>query len=64
MKIQRKDYYHGAVLTQIVEHKSFKALNKFDEKYGHYKINHDIRLMVKLASEDSDPWQFTVNKKI
>ena len=37
MKIQQKDYFHGAALTQIVEHESFKALNKADSKYGHYK---------------------------
>lgn len=61
MRIQQKDYYHGAALTQIVEHPSFKALNKADEKYGHYKINHDVRLMVKITSSEDDPWQFTVN---
>lgn len=61
MKIQQKDYYHGAALTQIVEHESFKALNKLDEKYGHYKINHDIRLMVKITSIVDAPWQFTAN---
>lgn len=61
MKIQQKDYYHGAALTQIVEHESFKALNKTDEKYGHYKINHDIRLMVKMTSIENEPWQFTAN---
>ncbi len=61
MKIQQKDYYHGAALTQIVEHESFKALNKADEKYGHYKINHDIRLMIKITSIENEPWQFTAN---
>lgn len=61
MKIQPKDYYHGAALTQIVEHKSFKALNRADEKYGHYKINHDIRLLMKVATNDESPWQFTAN---
>ena len=61
MKIQQKDYYHGAALTQIVEHKSFKALNKADEKYGHYKINHDVRLMIKITSNERGPWQFTAN---
>jgi hypothetical protein len=32
MKIQQKDLFHGAVLTQLVEHNSFKALNKVDAK--------------------------------
>ena len=62
MKIQQKDYFHGAALTQIVEHESFKALNKADLKYGHYKINHDIRLMVKISTNANDSWQFTVNE--
>lgn len=62
MKIQQKDYYHGAALTQIVEHYSFKALNKADAKYGHYKINNNIRLMIKITSGEESPWQFTVNK--
>lgn len=61
MRIQQKDYYHGAALTQIVEHESFKALNKADEKYGHYKVNHDIRLMVKITTNNKSPWQFTAN---
>ena len=44
MKIQTQDLYHGAVLTQITEHPSFKALNKADTLYGHYLVNHDTRL--------------------
>ena len=62
MKIQPKDYFHGAALTQIVEHQSFTALNKADEKYGHYLINANIRLLVKYSSPSSSPWQFTFNE--
>ena len=62
MKIQPKDYFHGAALTQIVEHPSFTALNKADEKYGHYLINANIRLLVKYSSPSSSPWQFTFNE--
>ena len=61
MKIQTKDFYHGAALTQIVEHPSFTALNKADEKYGHYIVNHDIRLIVKYSSPGNGPWRFTFN---
>jgi len=61
LQIQQKDYYHGAALTQIIEHESFTALNKADDKYGHYKINHDIRLMVKISTIEEEPWQFTAN---
>ena len=59
MKIQKMDMFHGAALTQIVEHPSFKALNKADEKYGHYQINHDrrisiMRIPVKSATDSDD----------
>lgn len=59
MKIQEQDIYHGPALMQIVEHDSFKALNKADEKYGHYLVNKDIKLWVKYASAKNGPWQFT-----
>ena len=59
MKVQQKDLYHGAAITQLVEHDSFKALNKADGKYGHYLVNTDRRLMVKLTEKANDPWQFT-----
>lgn len=59
MKIQQKDLFHGAALTQLVEHDSFKALNKADTKYGHYLVNTDRRLMVKLTEKATPPWQFT-----
>ncbi|MFC3040785.1 hypothetical protein ACFOGI_11050 [Virgibacillus xinjiangensis] len=58
MKITTQDLYHGAVLTQITEHDSFKALNKVDELYGHYLINHDTRLFVKYLTKNASPWNF------
>ena len=59
MKIQEKDWFHGAALTQITEHESFTALNKACEKYGHYQVNHDKRILVKHSSPEQGPWQFT-----
>jgi hypothetical protein len=59
MKIQQKDLFHGAALTQLTEHPSFKALNNADVKYGHYMVNTDRRLMVKLTEKASAPWTFT-----
>ena len=59
MKIQAKDLYHGAALTQIVEDPSFTALNKVDDKYGHYLINANIRLLVKYSTAQDSPWRFT-----
>jgi hypothetical protein len=63
MKTQEKDLYHGTALTQVVEHESFKALNKATTKYGHYQINHDRRLIVKYTKGSSSPWSFTFQKK-
>ncbi len=60
MKIDLKDLYHGAALTQIAEHPSFKALNKINGKYGHYLINTDRRVLVKYC-RTRPPWQFTFN---
>ena len=66
MKTQQKDYYHGAPLTQIVEHESFTALNRIDKKYGHYRINGNIRLMVKIATKhiktNKNKWAFTFHE--
>ncbi len=59
MKVQQKDLYHGAALTQLVEHDSFKALNKADGKFGHCLVNTDRRLMVKMTEKANGPWQFT-----
>jgi len=62
MKIQTQDTYHGTALMQIVEHKTFKALNKADDQYGHYLVNKDIKLWVKYASDEGSPWQFTISE--
>ena len=62
MKIREKDFFHGAALTQIVEHPSFKALNKADEKYGHYQINNDIKILLKYRTHNKSPWIFTLNR--
>lgn len=60
MKIQEQDVYHGAALTQIVEHESFKALNRASTKYGHYMINADRQVFVKYRTSTSSPWIFTL----
>ena len=58
MKIQPKDVYHGAALTQIVEHDSFKALNKASSKYGHYTVNDDRQLFLKYLTTGRSSWRF------
>jgi hypothetical protein len=59
MKIQEQHLYHGAALTQIVQHQSFKALNRASEKYGHYLVNTDRHVFVKYRTNDKSPWQYT-----
>jgi hypothetical protein len=59
MKIQEQDVYHGAALTQIVEHPSFKALNRASTKYGHYQINADRQVFVKYRKTNASSWTFT-----
>jgi len=59
MKIQAQDFYHGAALTQVVEHESFKALNKGSSRYGHYLVNADCNVFVKYSSLEEGPWTFT-----
>jgi hypothetical protein len=59
MKIQEQDRFHGAALTQIVEHDSFKALNRASTKYGHYLVNADRHVFVKYSKSTRSPWSFT-----
>lgn len=58
-RIWNDDFYLGAALHRIVEHPSFKALNKPDSKYGHFLINADRRVLMKHSKADTSPWQFT-----
>jgi hypothetical protein len=59
MKIQEQDVFHGPGLVQIVEHPSFKALNRGSARYGHYLINTDRHVFAKYSSRKKSPWQFT-----
>lgn len=58
MKVQEQDQYHGIALTQIVEHKSFKALNRASSKYGHYLVNTDRHVFLKYRTSNKSPWTF------
>jgi len=59
MKVQDQDIYHGIALTQLVEHDSFKAINKTSPKYGLYDLNQNRRLFVKYSTNVGEVWQFT-----
>jgi len=60
MKITDQEIYHGSGLVRIVEHDSFKALNRGKPlKYGHYLINDDRHVFAKHSSNKWSPWQFT-----
>ena len=50
MRIQEHDLYHGAALTQIVEHGSFAALSRDGGTRGLYRINNDRHLLIKYSS--------------
>ena len=58
MRIQEKHMFHGSALTQIVEHPSFKALNRASSHYGHYLVNTDTQILVKYRTAECSPWQF------
>lgn len=58
VKIEKYQLHHGAALTQIVEHGSFKALNTGSPKYGHYLVNGNVHVFVKYLSKDGAPWRF------
>ncbi|MBT6158296.1 MAG: hypothetical protein HOL01_07730 [Planctomycetaceae bacterium] len=63
MKIQDQDLFHGAALTQIVQHESFKALNRGSKtKYGHYLINTNRHVFVKYRKPNQSPWQHTFSE--
>jgi len=61
MKIQEQDIYHGAALTQIVKHDSFKALNRGSQTYGHYLVNTNIHVLAKYRKNKKSPWTFQIN---
>lgn len=66
MTIQKKHFYHGCALAQIVEHQGFtslqagKLVDKASDGYGHYLINTSCELFIKYRSEpDGDQvWYF------
>jgi len=55
MKINDDHLYHGAALTQVAEHASFKAINAFtpngSRSRSAFLINNDIGLYLKYASK-------------
>jgi hypothetical protein len=63
MKIQEQDFYHGPALMQIVEHPSFKALNKGSNRYGHYLVNADCHVFVRYSKAEGDAWSFTFTQE-
>ena len=55
MKIDLKDMYHGAALTQIAEYKTFKAINSFEPAKGEksraaFSVNHDTGIYLKYGT--------------
>jgi len=54
MKIEDKQFNHGAALMQIAEHESFTAINPLvlngEKSHTAFVINHDIAIYPKYAS--------------
>jgi hypothetical protein len=62
MRIQDKDYYYGAALTQIIEFPSYTAINKITSKNGLFQLNENIRFLIKYSTSDQSDWMFTFRK--
>lgn len=69
MKINEDHMYHGAALTQIVEHPTFKAVNAFwqngKKSYSAFRVNDGIGVFVKYARAphgSTDEYVFTFSR--
>ncbi len=51
MRINKKHLYHGAVLYQIADHPQFTAINALTDTNSAFRINDDIAVCPKYASE-------------
>ena len=63
MKINDRQIFFGAALTQIAEFPVFTSINKLTEKDGLYKINDYTNILIKYCSAENGPWRFTVRKE-
>lgn len=61
MRINKDHLYHGAALTQVAEHPTFKAINEISNRGVRsrcaFLINHDIGLYLKYATEAKGPFK-------
>jgi hypothetical protein len=60
--IDNRDRMHGGALMQIVKHPSFTSLNNVEStrnKYGHYVLNGEVRILMKYSSNKNGRWGFT-----
>src|SRR5580698_6191161 len=61
MKINQDHLYHGAALTQIAEHPTFKAINELSlqgvRSRSAFLINTDIGLYLKYATKPKGPFK-------
>jgi len=70
MKINDDHLYHGAALTQVAEHPTFKAINAFSKNgtrsRSAFLVSTDIGLYLKYASKPKKPFHefvFTFNRE-
>jgi hypothetical protein len=57
--IEKQDFYHGAALIQLLDHKSFKKIAKFEPGY---LINDQIWILMKYTTKNRSPWRFTFSQ--
>jgi hypothetical protein len=69
MKINQDHLFHGAALTQVAEHPTFKAINEMSpggvRSRCAFRINADIYLYLKYATKPKGPFKefiFTFNR--
>ncbi|TWT64406.1 hypothetical protein [Rubinisphaera italica] len=60
MRIEDKQFNHGAALMQIAEHESFTAINPLvidgEKSHTAFVINHDIAIYPKYATKPKRPF--------
>jgi hypothetical protein len=60
MRMKMQDELHGAALMPLIKHADFVALNRAPDKAsGHYAVNSDIRVLVKI-DRSSPPCNFRI----
>jgi len=58
--INNRDPYDGIVLRSLAKYGEPFQIADLGDKAGHFYLNEDAFLLVKYASRNRSPWQFTL----